>query len=77
MLEGWKALSTSDKTSLILTFQVAIISSFFLDFGGMIILCIPLYIFLCWVTRPWSIYDDKSIPIFERHKHHEKEHHDR
>lgn len=61
MLAAWKALDRSDKTSLILTFQVAIISSFFLSFTGMILLCIPLYIFLRWVQRPWSKFDDESL----------------
>lgn len=68
MLAAWKALDKSDKTSLILTFQVAIISSFFLSFDGMMLLCLPLYIFLRYVQRPWSKYDDKSVSIFERHK---------
>ena len=76
MLEEWKALSTSDKTSLILTFQVAIISSFFLSFDGMVILCLTLYISLRWLQRPWTPYDDKSIPIFERHKRHQEKHYD-
>ena len=68
MLAAWRALDSSDKTSLILTFQVAIITSFFLSLEGMMLTCIPLYIFLRYVQRPWSKYDDKSISIFERHK---------
>ncbi len=68
MLAAWKTLDRSDKTSLILTFQVAIITSFFLDFSGMVLVCIPLYIFLRYVQRPWSKHDDKSVSIFERHK---------
>jgi hypothetical protein len=68
MWAEWKALDRSDKTSLILTLQVAIISSFFLDFTGMILITIPLYIFLRYVQRPWSKHDDKSVSIFERHK---------
>ena len=61
MLAAWRALDSSDKTSLILTFQVAIITSFFLDLEGMILICIPLYIFLRYVQRPWNHYDDKSL----------------
>ena len=68
MLAAWRTLDSSDKTSLILTFQVAIITSFFLSLTGMMLICIPLYVFLRYVQRPWSKYDDKSIPVFERHK---------
>lgn len=76
MLEEWRTSDRTDKTSLILTLLVAIISSFFLSFDGMIILCLTLYISLRWLQRPWTQYDDKSIPIFERHKRHQKRHYD-
>lgn len=77
MLEEWRTSDRTDKTSLILTLLVAIISSFFLSFDGMVILCLTLYVSLRWLQRPWTQYDDKSIPIFERHKRHQKRHNDR
>lgn len=76
MLEEWRTSDRTDKTSLILTLLVAIISSFFLSFDGMVILCLTLYISLRWLQRPWTQYDDKSIPIFERHKHEQTRRHD-
>ena len=76
MLEAWKALDNSDKTSLILTLIVAIILGQFTTFDVQLSVCVLLYCFLRYVQRPWSIYDDKSIPIFERHKHNEARHHD-
>ena len=76
MLEAWRTLDSSDKTSLILTFIVAIILGQFTTFGVQLTTCVVLYSFLRYVQRPWSIYDDESIPIFERHKHNEARHHD-
>jgi len=77
MLEELRTSDRTDKTSLILTLLVAIISSFFLSFDGMVILCLTLYISLRWLQRPWTQYDDKSIPIFERHKYVKTKHNDR
>ena len=61
MLEEWKTLDSSDKTSLLLTFIVAIILGWITTFGVQLTVSVLLYCFLRYVQRPWSQYDDESI----------------
>ena len=61
MLAAWKTLDPSDKTSLILTFMVAIILGWFTTFTVQLVVSILLYCFLRYVQRPWSQFDDESV----------------
>lgn len=61
MLVGWNTLDQSDKTSLILTFMVAIILGWFTTFTVQLTVSVLIYCFLRYVQRPWSQFDDESV----------------